>query len=117
MAFRGNIGDTRLTPTLDLIRFLESYGITDIIIHDPHVENNPTKYPLVKNLEKAVKGRHVVIVATDHNEYKGLKPSKILQLSKLERIAIVDGRHVIDFRENVGGRVVYVGVGRPWTIL
>ncbi|MCD6114476.1 MAG: nucleotide sugar dehydrogenase [Thermoprotei archaeon] len=117
LAFRGNIGDTRLTPTLDLIRFLESYGITDIIIHDPHVENNPTKYPLVKNLEEAVKGRHVVIVATDHNEYKGLKPSKILQLSKLKRIAIVDGRHAIDFRENVGGRVVYVGVGRPWTIL
>jgi len=117
LAFRGNIGDTRLTPTLDLIRFLESYGITDIVIHDPYVENNPTKYPLVRNLEEAVEGRNVVIITTDHSEYKGLKPSKILQLSKMERVAIVDGRHVIDFRENIGGKVVYVGVGRPWIIL
>jgi len=35
----------------------------------------------------------------------------------VERLAIVDGRHVIDFRENIGSKVVYVGVGRPLTIL
>ncbi|RLE87171.1 MAG: nucleotide sugar dehydrogenase, partial [Thermoprotei archaeon] len=117
LAFRGDISDTRLTPTLDLIRFLESYGITDIIVHDPYVKSNPTKYPMVRNLEEAVKGRHIIIIATDHSEYKSLRPSKILRLSKLERIAIIDGRHIIDFKENVGGKVIYVGVGRPWFFL
>ncbi len=117
LAFRGNIGDTRLTPVLDLIKFLESYGIMDIVIHDPYVENNPTKHPLTSNVEEAIKGKHVIIIATDHSEYRNLKPSDILRISKQERIAIIDGRHVLDFRENVGGKIIYVGVGRPWIIL
>ncbi len=117
LAFRGNIGDVRLTPTLDIVRFLESYGINNIVIHDPYAEENPTKYPLVRNLKEALSGSHVIVVATDHKEYGGLKPSNILKLTGLSKVAIVDGRHIIDFKENSSGNILYVGIGRPWTIL
>ena len=97
LAFRGNIGDTRLTPVIDLVQHLESYGVRNIVIHDPYAQNNPTKYPLVRDLEKVVLSSDLLILATDHNMYAEELPKLLSNTSK--KLIIVDGRNVLQIRK------------------
>ena len=110
LAFRGNIGDTRLTPVVDLVNYLESYGIRNIVIHDPYVHDNPTRYPLMKEIEKAIEGKDLVIVATDHDLYTKILPDIILKHCKKE-VAIVDGRNIIPKEEIDKNKITYISVG------
>ena len=115
LAFRGNISDTRLSPTIDLISCLESLGINNIVIHDPYVEDNPTKYPLERNLTSALKDKDLVIIATDHSDYYDLTLKSLSEMMKKREIAIVDGRNIIKLEKPAAKKkIVYVGVGRPW---
>lgn len=115
LAFRGGIADTRLSPTYDLVKHLKAYGINNIAIHDPYVkEDKILKKELCSNLEEALKGADVVVIATDHPEYFNLDPKELKKLSGKELIAIIDGRDIIDMRKLPTEGVLYVGVGRPW---
>ncbi len=116
LAFRGDVGDTRLTPTYDLIRHLEAYDINDIAIHDPYAGGGSAKYPLYRSLEDALRERSIIVVATDHSIYKNIEPSKLIEMTGVEKVAIVDGRDIVDFKKLPEKNVVYVGVGRPWII-
>jgi len=97
LAFRGNISDTRLTPVIDLVQHLESYGVRNIVIHDPYAQDNPTKYPLVRDIEKVVLSSDLIIIATDHNMYAEELPKLLSNTSK--KLVIVDGRNVLQIRK------------------
>jgi len=105
LAFRGNIGDTRLTPVIDLVQHLESYGVRNIVIHDPYAQDNPTKYPLMRNLEKVILKSDLLIIATDHNVYAKELPELLSNTSK--KLIIVDGRNVLRAGK-VGKNVTYI---------
>ena len=119
LAFRGNIADTRNSPTYTLIKLLLAKGLKDIIVHDPYIEQDEKLTSLgirlTTNINEAVKGRNIIVIATDHNDYKRLKPSELLELSGIGKIAIIDGRNVINEYYKKPKNVTYVGVGRPWT--
>ena len=117
LAFRGGIADTKLSPTYDLINHLRSYGIDNIVIHDPYVKADPRLGKLLYNdLEDSLKGSHVIIVATDHPEYFDLNVNWIKEKTGRDVIAIVDARCVMKIDRSPQEGIVYVGVGRPWLI-
>jgi len=117
LAFRGGIADTRLSPTYDLINYLESYGISNIVIHDPYVKADPRlSKPLYGDLGEALRGAHAIIIATDHPEYFNLDLKWIKERTGRDAIAVVDPRHVINTDQVFQKGLVYVGVGRPWII-
>ncbi|MGV8106294.1 MAG: UDP binding domain-containing protein [Nitrososphaerota archaeon] len=67
LAFRGDVSDTRLSPTYSIIRELQKFGVKNIRIHDPFVSNDPNllKYDnvsLTSDLNKAVKDSDLIIL-------------------------------------------------------
>ncbi len=115
LAFRGDVADSRLSPTYDLIKELQDRGISVKVVHDPLIAEDPLLEELgvglTKELEKALKAPAVVI-STDHSQYR-MKASEFFGMG--EFILLVDGRHVIEVDEVPRGKA-YVGVGRPWII-
>ncbi len=113
LAFRGDVSDTRESPAYLIIEKLMG-KVASLKVHDPYVERDPKIEELgvekVEELEDAIKGVDLIIIATDHSQYRKLKPSKILKYSN-KPVAIIDGRNVIDKGEIPKG-VIYMGIGR-----
>jgi len=74
LAFRGGIDDTRLSPAYDLINALIKAEIEKIAVTDPYVLNDPLLeelgFKLTKELDEALNGADIAIIAADHPEYE-----------------------------------------------
>ncbi len=92
VAFRGDIDDTRLSPTHDIVALLRARGYSNIWAHDPFVQYDPILdglgVRLRNNINEVLDGADIVIVATRHSAYKGLKLSEILKQSGKQPIII-----------------------------
>ncbi len=116
-AFRGDVDDSRLSPTHDLVRELKARGIQNIVVHDPLVkEDKELDVPLMDNLIDVVRDSDVVVVCTDHSEYKKLSIKELAEMSGKKKMVIIDGRNIFDYSD-IPVNVIYVGVGRPWVIV
>lgn len=122
LSYRGDIPDTRETPTRPLATALLERGFKNIIVHDPLIDRDDLLERqgvlLTRDLEKAVRKSSVIIVATDHSFYKNLSTEDLVRLSGEEKILIFDGRNVVRFKRRdieSGIKCLYGGVGRAWT--
>jgi len=110
LAFRGEVSDTRLSPTYSVITELQKFGIKNIRIHDPFVNNDPNllKYhnvSLITDLNKAVKDSNLIILSTDHEEYKKLGKKVI------GNIPVYDGRALLNRNLINKNRILTIGQG------
>jgi UDP-N-acetyl-D-mannosaminuronate dehydrogenase len=111
LSFRGGISDRRLSPTYDIVKALLKKGIK-IIIHDQFAEpddNLPKEVLLTDDLGKALKGSRLVILATDHPEYRKLT-EKELRKYEPQIEAVFDGRSVLN--SGSFSSVAYHAIGR-----
>lgn len=98
LAFRGDIDDTRESPTYGVVATLLKLGIRpeQIVVHDPYVKQDSKLaewgVSLVDELEAALRGADLALVATDHSTYR-IEASKIAKLMKTP--LIVDARGVL----------------------
>lgn len=115
LAFRGDVDDTRLSPSYDIVNYIKD-SMT-VVVHDPYVMSDETLrewgIKLTSSLEDALRGANVVVIATDHSDYGKLTLSKIIELTGLSRVAVIDARHMIKDWRNPPPGVIYVAVGRP----
>lgn len=77
LAFRGDVSDTRLSPTYSIIKELQKFGVKNINIHDPLVSDDPRlsnfeNVNLTSDLKRALRNSDLVILSTDHQVYKKL---------------------------------------------
>lgn len=99
LAFRGDVDDTRRSPTYDLLRGLLEFGIrpANIVVHDPYVRRDKTLerlgIKLTADLEEALAGASLAVVSTDHSVYK-VKASELARHMKTP--VIVDARGVLE---------------------
>lgn len=92
-AFRGDVDDPRNSPTHILVRKLKELGYFRILVHDPYVSSDEElDAPLTNDLDHAISNADVVVVATDHSAYRGLRLSDLA--SRGVKI-VVDGRGVL----------------------
>ena len=70
ISFKANSDDLRNSPSLKLVDILKSTG-AKVVVHDPHVKNTVS-------LEDALESTDVVILATNHDEFKQID-DKILK--------------------------------------
>lgn len=82
VSYKANIDDVRESPALSIIRELDARGI-NFSIYDPHVKQ--FSYEL-SNLTDSFKDSDLVLVVTDHKEFKYLYP---LELGKIMRHRIL----------------------------
>jgi nucleotide sugar dehydrogenase len=110
LAFRGDVSDTRLSPTYSVITELQKFGVNNIRIHDPLVKNDPNllKYDnvlITADLKKAVKDADLIILSTDHQEYKKLGKTFF------GNIPVYDGRGLLDRNLSNRLRILTIGQG------
>ncbi len=117
LAFRGGVDDTRYSPAYEVIGKLLEMGYKVSIVHDPYVKKDyrleKLGIQLIDDLEKALKKADVVVIVTDHPEYKKLSASELKRLSGKGKLVIVDSRHSIKNLDNIPQGVFYTGVGKP----
>lgn len=118
LAYRGNVSISTGSPTYRIVKELIRFGY-DVVVHDPLIDMDPLLSSLgirlVKNLPEAVKGSDAVIVATDHDHYRGITPCWLVKLSGKSDLIIIDARDIIDVSECCGARYVGIGRGRKCT--
>ncbi len=122
LAFRGNIDDTRNSPSIELIKLLRAELPSDrypIYIHDPYVKTESElealdNVHLSNDLNEVIKGASIIILATDHDTYKELSIDKLKDVSGMDIIAVFDGRMLLDIEDVKSARnIIYAGIGRP----
>ncbi|MEB2267511.1 nucleotide sugar dehydrogenase [Priestia megaterium] len=75
LAFKGNIDDMRESPSTDVLHHLEELGV-DYTAFDPHIKENKIERQ-TQSLDEAVAHADVILILTDHNEFKELLPSAV----------------------------------------
>ncbi|MFP4524632.1 MAG: nucleotide sugar dehydrogenase [Candidatus Woesearchaeota archaeon] len=96
LSYKADVGDDRESPSYRILEFLKKKGAL-VVTHDPHLACDEP------DLEELQKRCDVLLVATDHKEYRDLDLSKVKVL--------VDGRNMFARRE-LPGSITYRGIGR-----
>src|SRR5215212_2496898 len=109
LGFRGDVSDTRLSPTYKVIEELKKLKVKEIRVHDPFItsdRNLPHDIMLTSNLAKAAKDADLVILVSDHAEYR-----KITSEDLNGAAAIYDGRGTLDRSRFAALR--FASIGKP----
>ncbi|WP_243633338.1 nucleotide sugar dehydrogenase [Paenibacillus xerothermodurans] len=111
LAYKGNIDDTRESPSLSVIKILKDKGFI-INIYDPHVEGDfQNKFNCPYD---AAFGSDCIVILTDHEVFKDMNYSKIKDQMRIPNL--FDTRNILDaaaMRE-LGYRCF--GFGPAWQI-
>jgi len=95
LGFRGEVTDSRLSPTYDVVSELIKKGCK-VSVHDPYIFEDkklPKNVLLTKNLSEAVDNADLIFISSDHKMYSKLN-KKSLKSSK-KRTLIFDGRNIL----------------------
>jgi UDP-N-acetyl-D-mannosaminuronic acid dehydrogenase len=107
IAYKGNVGDPRESPAIDIIKGLESRGAR-WKAHDPHVTDSPID---LTSLEDTLRHSDLVIITTDHQAFERLDPVELGKLVSQKKV--FDTRNILDRTkwQNAGWVVSYIGDG------
>ena len=87
VAYKGNTDDDRESPAYDVINLLENAGY-EISIHDPHIKNDN-----YKDLKTATQDADLIVILSDHNEFKNLNYNIIKE--NMKKPIIFDTKNII----------------------
>ncbi|TCP30003.1 UDP-N-acetyl-D-mannosaminuronic acid dehydrogenase [Scopulibacillus darangshiensis] len=102
-AYKGNVDDVRESPAMDVIQLLKKSGV-QVAVHDPHVKS--ALFDFV-SCEDAVKDAHLILVLTDHNEFKELDYDSLAQLMRTP--LLFDTRHCIPAENSHSMKLYHFG--------
>lgn len=86
LAYKGNSDDDRESPSYEIIRNMNND--CEIRVYDPHLKDKSLSF------EEALKDSSLILVLTDHDEFKHLDFEKIASLMK--KPTIFDTKNIID---------------------
>jgi UDP-N-acetyl-D-mannosaminuronic acid dehydrogenase len=101
LTYKGNVDDIRESPALEIYEMLKAQGKYEVRAFDPHVE----KEWVLSNLEEAVKDSDLVLILSDHNEFKTLGSD---ELQGMATKRIFDTKNVV---QNRSEEVAYINYG------
>lgn len=99
LGFRGEVTDSRLSPTYSVVREFLKNGCK-VVVHDPYIIKDnllPSSVLLTKDLTKAIEKADLIFISSDHKLYSELN-SKSFTKSNIP-LLIFDGRYILK-REN-----------------
>ncbi|OCS83424.1 nucleotide sugar dehydrogenase [Caryophanon tenue] len=104
LTYKGNIDDVRESPAMDIVNELlhEGYNVS---VFDPHVHQEQVKFTL-SNFEDAVKDAELIVVLTDHDEFKVMDEETITKLMK--QAQILDTKNCVKVSDDA---IKYVNFG------
>lgn len=112
VAYRGNINDSRGSPSERLVNELGMRGYK-WTAHDPFVsrwELNGSNMPIQSDLPVALEGTDAAFIMTDHEQYRALKPEQFFIMNGR---LIVDGHRLLAETPFINAGFTLVRVGAP----
>jgi len=106
-AYKGGVDDTRESPAKYIVRELLEKDAR-VVVYDPYT-NESFGAERANSLEEAVRDADVVVIVTDHPEFRSLGLESIAKLVK-HRI-VVDGRRVVEPHQAARYGFKYYGIG------
>lgn len=104
IAYKANVDDVRESPAIKIIDLAKKYG-ADVHTFDPHIPKKSTE----RDLDAILKKSQAVILVTDHDEFKNIKPRT---WRKHGIKVIIDGKNCLNKDEVKKMGIVYKGIGR-----
>lgn len=107
VSYKANVSDVRLSPAKDIIsKLVESSD--QVTVYDP---KNPESFGAKKSTDlwKSISGSDVLILVTNHDEFKNLNLQEIK--SKMNTPIIVDTRRTFDSKKAEEIGIMYYAVG------
>src|ERR687895_231124 len=108
LGFRGDVSDTRLSPTYRVIEELKKVKVKEIRVHDPLVTKDPNlphDVVLTSDLSSVVKDADLVMLISDHSQYHNITNET------LNGAALYDGRGILDGLRFPARK--FASIGRP----
>lgn len=96
LGFRGEVTDSRLSPTYTVVDELLKRGCR-VVVHDPYIfedKDLPDKVKLTKDLSEAISSAHLVFLSADHKVYSKLNEKSFVTTKK--PLLIYDGRNILN---------------------
>lgn len=94
LAYKADVDDLRESPALSIVRLLQERGFRTQL-HDPHCGSVPGLPLTVTCLDEAIAGADMLLILTDHAEYKRLRPSDVAEHLLRNKI-VLDTRECLD---------------------
>ncbi|KKK38781.1 UDP-N-acetyl-D-mannosamine dehydrogenase [Mesobacillus campisalis] len=91
LTYKGNVDDIRESPAMEIYELLENEAKFEVRAFDPHVEGSI----VIKDIEEAVSNSDMVVILTDHNEFKELDFGKLEGMSNK---MIFDTKNIVQNR-------------------
>ncbi len=101
LTYKGNVDDIRESPALEIYEMLKAQGKYEVRAFDPHVD----KEWVFSSLEEAVKDSNLVLILSDHNEFKTLGSDELQGMATKQ---IFDTKNVV---QNRFSDVTYMNYG------
>ena len=111
VTYKGNVDDMRESPAMDVIHLLIEDGF-EVSLHDPHVTSNEYKFV---SAEESVVDADLIIVLTDHDEFKVLNYD--LLAKKMKQPKIFDTRNCIQASIELCGKVEIINFGNLYRFI
>lgn len=89
LTYKGNVDDVRESPAMEIYELLKEQNNYEVRAFDPHVE----KDWVISNMEDAVENSDLVLVLTDHQEFKSLDWTKMQGMANKQ---IFDTKNVVN---------------------
>ncbi|OZU88238.1 UDP-N-acetyl-D-mannosamine dehydrogenase [Virgibacillus indicus] len=84
LAYKGNIDDVRESPAIKIVNQLQFEGYK-VEAYDPYVKQGQVDFKL-SSYEDALKDAEVMLILTDHNEFKNINWSEVNRLMKIPNV-------------------------------
>jgi UDP-N-acetyl-D-mannosaminuronic acid dehydrogenase len=104
-SYKGDVSDTRCSPSEGIVVALRKEGFSDIIVHDPYSANCFGAIH-TNDLYSSLKQADCVIIATGHSLYSSLNPQHFKKTT-----VIVDPVRILDKRTFATADLVYLPLG------
>ena len=95
VTYKGNVDDMRESPAMDIVKILNQEGF-QVKLHDPHVESETYTF---LSKEEAVQDSEMILVLTDHDEFKSYDYQMLGQSMKVP--VVFDTRNIVKPVEGV----------------
>lgn len=106
LSYKGNIDDYRESPAVEIYQMLEEIDRLQVVVHDPHILQENIKITL-HSFEEAITDADLVLILTDHNEFKSLDFSALSE--KMRHSVVFDTRNCV--QTDPSGKAVLYRIG------
>ncbi|NBJ68806.1 MULTISPECIES: nucleotide sugar dehydrogenase [Clostridia] len=107
LTYKGNVDDIRESPAMDIYAALNSRSEFEVVAYDPHVKLSFVE----RDLEKALTDSDLVLILSDHNEFKELN-SPIFE--KMNVAQVFDTKNIVKSHSD---QIRYINYGNLYKYL